>query len=72
MVSPVDVQLDCGEYTIVQPDFAIACDRNKIKTECIYGVLDFVAEILSPSGRRKDGDKKLCKYLADDDLKIHF
>lgn len=60
--SPVDVQLDCDEYTMVQPDFIIVCDRDKIKTKCIYGAPDFVAEILSPSSRRRDGELKFRKY----------
>lgn len=64
LASPVDVQLDCDEYTMVQPDFTITCDRDKIHTKCIYGAPDFIAEILSPSTRRRDADLKLRKYMA--------
>lgn len=64
LASPVDVQLDCDEYTMVQPDFSITCDREKITEKCIYGAPDFVAEILSPSSRKKDADLKLRKYIA--------
>lgn len=64
LVSPVDVQLDCDEYTMVQPDFTITCDREKILTKCIYGAPDFVVEILSPSSRKKDAETKFRKYTA--------
>lgn len=62
--SPVDVQLDCDEFTMVQPDFLIVCDRDKITKKCICGAPDFVAEILSLSSRWKDANYKMRKYLA--------
>ncbi len=31
MIAPVDVQLDCDEKTMVQPDIAILCDRDKVR-----------------------------------------
>lgn len=64
LAAPVDVQLDCDEYTMVQPDFSITCDREKITEKCIYGAPDFVAEILSPSSRKRDGEIKMRKYTA--------
>ena len=30
MISPLDVQLDCDDRTMVQPDVVIVCDRDKI------------------------------------------
>ncbi len=62
-MSPIDVQLDCDEKTIVQPDVAILCDRDKMKRWGIYGAPDFVLEVISPSTRRKDYTKKLSKYM---------
>ena len=64
MISPVDVQLDCDEKTMVQPDVVVVCDRSKVIRRCIYGAPDLVIEILSPSTRRKDVTIKLHKYLA--------
>ena len=61
-VSPVDIQLDCDDRTMVQPDVIIVCDRNKIKGFGVYGAPDFALEVLSPSTRRKDMTLKLCKY----------
>jgi Uma2 family endonuclease len=61
-VSPIDVQLDCDEHTMVQPDVVILCDDEKLKLWGIYGAPDFVLEIISPSTRKKDFTKKLAKY----------
>lgn len=61
-VSPIDVQLDMDNKTIVQPDVLILCDRNKRKNGRIYGAPDFIVEVLSPSTRKKDMIKKLSKY----------
>jgi Uma2 family endonuclease len=63
LVSPIDVQLDMDDKTMVQPDVVIICDRSKVHQRVIYGAPDFVAEVLSPSTKRKDMVKKLEKYM---------
>jgi len=63
MISPVDVQLDCDDRTMVEPDVIIVCDRSKIIRRCVYGAPDFVLEVLSQSTRKKDMFIKLNKYL---------
>ncbi|MDD7390448.1 MAG: Uma2 family endonuclease [Lachnospiraceae bacterium] len=63
IISPIDVQLDCDDKTMLQPDIAIVCDRSKITSRCIYGAPDFIIEILSPATRKKDTVIKLNKYL---------
>lgn len=63
MISPLDVQLDCDEKTMVQPDVVIVCDRDKITERCVYGAPDFVIEVLSKSTKRKDSFVKLNKYI---------
>ncbi len=60
--APVDVQLDCDDKTMVQPDVIIVCDKDKRINRCVYGAPDFVAEVLSPSTRKKDSMIKLRKY----------
>ena len=60
--SPMDVQLDCDNRTMVQPDVQVICDRNKLRKRSVYGAPDFVAEVLSPSTRKKDISIKLYKY----------
>ena len=42
LYSPVDVQLDCDNKTMVQPDVVIVCDEDKIQDRVIYGAPDFV------------------------------
>lgn len=63
-VAPMDVQLDCDDKTMLQPDVLVVCDRSKIIRRCIYGAPDFIAEILSPSTRKKDLTVKLKKYIG--------
>ena len=63
-VAPADVQLDCDNKTMVQPDVFVVCDRDKIIKRCTYGAPDFIVEILSPSTRRKDINIKLKKYIG--------
>ena len=62
-VSPVDVQLDCDQWTMVQPDVGILCHNDKIKRWGVYGAPDFVVEIISSSTKMKDYTKKLFKYM---------
>lgn len=62
LIAPLDVQLDCDNRTMVEPDVLVVCDRNKFKKGIIYGAPDFIAEILSSSTRRRDMSLKLAKY----------
>lgn len=64
IISPIDVQLDCDDRTMVQPDVVIVCDRDKIIDRCVYGAPDFVIEVLSKSSSRRDSVIKLNKYMA--------
>ncbi|MCC8028691.1 MAG: Uma2 family endonuclease [Lachnospiraceae bacterium] len=61
-IAPVDVQLNCDDKTMVQPDIGILCDRSKYRENVIFGAPDFLIEVLSPSTRRKDMILKLQKY----------
>ena len=49
--APVDVQLDCDNKTMVQPDLIIVCDTKKILKKCIAGAPDCIVEILAESTR---------------------
>ena len=44
--SPVSVQLDEDDRTMIQPDVVICCDREKILQSHVYGAPDMVIEIL--------------------------
>jgi len=62
-VSPIDVQLDCDNRTMVQPDVVILCDEDKFKDFGIFGAPDFVLEVTSKSTKTRDYGKKLAKYM---------
>lgn len=62
--SPMNVQLDCDERTMLQPDILIFCDNTKMRKRVYFGAPDFVVEILSPSTRKKDVTVKLRKYIG--------
>ena len=61
-VAPTDVQLDCDDKTMVQPDVLVLCDRDKLTKERIVGAPDFVVEVTSPSNTFKDAMVKYIKY----------
>ena len=64
LLSPVDIQLDCDDRTMVQPDVAVLCNDDKVRRWGVCGAPDFVLEIISPSSRKNDYTKKLAKYEA--------
>ena len=61
-ISPVDVQLDCDDKTVIQPDVLIVCDRSKYRNGRVFGAPDLVVEVLSPSSRKRDMQIKFFKY----------
>ena len=46
----------------VCPDIMVVCDRDKLDAESCKGAPDFVIEILSPSNRPNDEDRKFDLY----------
>lgn len=62
VTSPIDVQLDCDNKTMVQPDVVVVCDRNKFQKGRIYGAPDLIVEVLSKSTKKKDILLKGPKY----------
>lgn len=61
-ISPIDVQLDNDEKTMIQPDVVIVCKPEQIVRRNIIGAPDFVLEVISPGTRRRDYIMKLFKY----------
>ncbi len=61
-ISPMDVQLDEDNRTMVEPDVIIVCDQDRILGKNIFGAPDFILEVISPSTRRRDYFLKLNKY----------
>ena len=64
LMSPIDVQLDLDDRTMVEPDVVILCDRSRLTRRCILGAPDFIVEVLSRSTRKKDMTLKMHKYAA--------
>ena len=64
ITAPLDVQLDCDNKTMVQPDVVIVCDRNKFKEGRVFGAPDLIVEVLSESTKKKDIIIKGAKYSA--------
>lgn len=62
MYAPLDVQLDCDDRTMIQPDIMVICDRSKFQRGLVFGAPDLVVEILSKSTKRKDSLLKTAKY----------
>ena len=62
MAAPLDVQLDCDDKTVVQPDVVIVCDRSKIIKPRVVGAPDLIVEVLSQSNWYHDMVRKLKKY----------
>ena len=48
--------------TVVQPDVSVICDPNKIDKAGCKGAPDFIIEILSPSTKRHDRERKFALY----------
>lgn len=61
-ISPVDVQLDNDEKTMIQPDVVIVCKPEQIVRQNILGAPDFILEVISPGTKRRDYITKLFKY----------
>ena len=64
LCSPVDVQLNRDEKTMLQPDVVIVCDREKFRRGIIYGAPDLIVEVLSKSTKHRDLVIKLNKYYT--------
>ena len=52
-IAPVDVRLDNDNRTMVQPDVIVLCDKSKFTKKRLNGAPEFLAEVLSPSTRKK-------------------
>ena len=66
--APFDVRLPEQEnssediFTVVKPDLAIICDRNKLDSRGCLGGPDLIIEVTSPSTLRKDIKDKFYLY----------
>ncbi|MBO4872567.1 MAG: Uma2 family endonuclease [Lachnospiraceae bacterium] len=61
--APLDVRLDNDNFTMVQPDILIVCEKNDRDIRRINGAPDFIVEVLSPSNSFREMFRKLNKYM---------
>ena len=60
--APFAVFLNANNDIYVEPDISVICDKNKLTDEGCKGAPDWIIEIVSPSSRAMDYNKKLLKY----------
>ena len=60
--SPFAVFLNANNDIYVEPDISVVCDKDKLTDEGCKGAPDWIIEIVSPSSRAMDYNKKLLKY----------
>lgn len=61
-IAPFAVFLNKDEYTYVEPDISVICDKDKLNEKGCQGAPDWVIEIVSPGSQRMDYMIKLFKY----------
>lgn len=62
--APFAVFLNGDNKTYLEPDISVICDKNKLTEEGCKGAPDWIIEVVSPSSRQMDYNKKLFKYRA--------
>lgn len=63
LAAPLDVQLNCDDKTIVQPDIVVTCQKEYRSEKGIFGAPDLCIEVVSDSSRRRDYGLKVTKYM---------
>ncbi|MDO4870169.1 MAG: Uma2 family endonuclease [Bacillota bacterium] len=62
LTAPLDVHIHNDDYTVLQPDIIVLCNRDLIRNGKVWGAPDLVIEILSPSTKDRDLYLKLPEY----------
>ena len=60
--APFAVFLNVNNEIYLEPDISVICDKDKITDDGCKGAPDWIIEIVSPSSRPMDYNKKLFKY----------
>ncbi len=60
--SPFAVFLNVNNDIYLEPDISVICDKDKLTDEGCKGAPDWIIEIVSPSSRSMDYNKKLFQY----------
>lgn len=62
--APFAVYIMNDDRNYVEPDISIICDKEKLDEKGCHGAPDWVIEIVSPSSRHMDYERKLSLYEA--------
>lgn len=62
--APFAVFLNANYETYLEPDISIICDSSKLTDEGCKGAPDWIIEVVSPSSRPMDYNKKLFQYRS--------
>lgn len=60
--APFAVFLNADNEIYLEPDISVICDKSKLTDAGCYGAPDWIIEIVSPSSRQMDYNKKLFQY----------
>ena len=60
--APCAVNLDADDKDWVEPDVSVICDSNKLTDRGCSGAPDLIFEVVSPSSRRMDYNRKNALY----------
>lgn len=61
-IAPFAVFLNENDVNYVEPDISVICDPDKLNEKGCNGAPDWIIEVVSPSSRSMDYNKKLFKY----------
>ncbi len=61
-LAPFAVFLNENNDIYLEPDISVICDKDKLTDEGCKGAPDWIIEIVSPTSRSMDYNKKLFKY----------
>ena len=66
LATPISLQLDLDQSTMLQPDVIVLHDKSRLVRRCVYGAPDLVVEVLSTGSEAKDLFLKAYKYASAD------
>lgn len=61
--APFGVFIKKDDENYVEPDIVVICDTDKLDNEGCHGAPDLVIEVVSPSSRKLDYERKLAVYI---------
>lgn len=62
LISPVSVQFENDDRTLLLPDLLVVCDTTKVRRDGVMGAPDFVLEVISKATGKRDYAYKTAIY----------